>query len=264
VSVSEVAQSVYWSTVINTFGAGSATLAGWADYRLRMGRYFYRTFNASDPAHSGDLLLAYNEFRAVQNLGVSTSAAQANQWISWLASNLNALGLPYDMWIKPDFANFQSDYLGYLPAVATEVGIVSNLISAGLNATAVNTQLGLMATHATDELNALTLDQTAAQRAVTDAQALLTGLNQQMTDLQQQITASDNVLQQAQYNFAAGLPLAWASDVINAVVTVAGPAAGVAGLGGRDVSGRLVRVDPGQCHGRGPHRSRQGHSARSR
>ena len=222
VSVVQGDDTAYWSAVASTLTA--AGRYGWANHRLRVGRYLYRTFNAGDAAHSGDLLLAYREFRAVMNLG-GPDSAQAAQWSGWLANNLNALGLPYDLWLKPDFDAFEATYVGYAPLIAPLVLAVSQLIAAAINGSAINTQLGLMQTEASNERSALVADQTAAARAVTDSQSLLNDLNGQMATLQGQITAQQVALDQARYQFASGLPATAALDVLSAVFSVAVPAA---------------------------------------
>jgi peptidoglycan hydrolase CwlO-like protein len=233
-TVSEITESGYWNAAMAVLTP--ANLQAWVSYRLTVGTYFYRTFNASDPAHSGDLLTAYNEFLAVQSLGVAATAAQtaqAAQLASWVDNNLNALGLPYDTWIKPDFESFEQVYVGYLPTLQEDLEEVNTLVTNANTDSSVKPVLSVMLADATNEQTALQADLTYANQVVTDDQGLLAGLNQQMNALNVQIGNAQQALNEAEYEFdeTKGLTMAW--DVIQAVVTLAplvGPVLGVAGI----------------------------------
>ncbi len=229
-AVSVIPQSGYWPAVIAALTP--ANLTAWANYRLGLGRYFYRTFDAADPTHSGDLVLATTEFSAVQAIGVSAPAATAAQWSGWIANNLNALGLPYDYWVKPDFANFEATYVGYLPVIAPLVTAVGQLISDAATGASLAAQLDVLQTEVQNEQGALTVNLAAAQQVASDAQGTLTDLNAQLTALQSQINAEQQQLQQAEYEFQANLPWTVAWDVVQAVIDLAAAVVPVLGLAG--------------------------------
>jgi hypothetical protein len=229
-TVSVIPQSGYWPAVIAALTP--ANLTAWATYRLSVGRYFNRTFNAADPTNSGDLVLATTEFSAVQAMGVSAPAASAAQWSGWIANNLNALGLPYDYWVKPDFANFEATYVGYLPVIAPLVTAVGQLVTDAAIEASLATQLGVLQTEVQNEQGALTVNLAATQQVASDAQTTLTDLSAQLTALQNQINAEQQQLQQAEYEFQANLPWTVAWDVVQAVLDLAAAAVPVLGLAG--------------------------------
>src|SRR5205814_9891005 len=126
VTVTHGDDAAFWAAVAARLTPANRNT--WGNHRLRVGRYLYRTFNAADPAHQGDLFAAYREFQAVVALGTPDSPA-ATQWSTWITNNLNALGLPYDIWLKPDFDGFQAIYLGYAPTLIPLVQAVTQLLN---------------------------------------------------------------------------------------------------------------------------------------
>ncbi len=228
--MSVIPQSGYWPAVIATLTP--ANLTTWANYRLGVGRYFYRTFDAADPTHSADLVLATAEFNAVQAMGVSGPAVTAAQWSGWIANNLNALGLPYDYWVKPDFDNFEATYVGYLPVIAPLVTAVGQLVSDAAIEASLATQLSVLQAEVQNEQGALTVSLAAAEQVASDAQTTLTDLDAQLTTLQNEISAEQQQLQQAEYEFQANLPWTVAWDVVQAVLDLAAAAVPVLGLAG--------------------------------
>ncbi len=233
-TVSEVTESEYWAAAMAILTP--ANLQAWVSYRLTVGTYFYRTFDTSDPAHSGDLLTAYNEFLAVQSLGVAATAAQtaqAAQLASWVDNNLNALGLPYDIWVKPDFDSFEQVYVGYLPTLQEDLDEVNALVTNANTDSSVKPVLSAMLADATNEQAALQADLAAANQVVTDDQGLLGGLNQQMTALNVQIGDMQQQLNEDQYEFTQTEGWTMAAAVVQAGVSLlpaVGPVLGLAGV----------------------------------
>jgi hypothetical protein len=116
VAVNQVTDAACWRT--------AASLAGtWADYRVRVGEYFFRASRPTPPPSpaADTLALALGEFDAA--LSLDATRARAREYRGWLLNKQNVLGLPRDHDLLPDFAALEGVYTRYYPQPSDERAI---------------------------------------------------------------------------------------------------------------------------------------------
>jgi hypothetical protein len=101
-TIEQVDVAGFWGHVQTELAAYAGA---WAEYRLRMGDYYFRAYHAAgaNAAYRG---LAYDEFTAVRALNPSLHQAQVN--LDHLIGNRNILGQARDLDVFPDFDRYDS------------------------------------------------------------------------------------------------------------------------------------------------------------
>ena len=263
-SVQQVDATGHWRQVTATLPA--ATRQAWAHFRYQLGCYYYRSFVLGDPQRGGYLARARTEFQATAQLATGDSAqpakdllAAATEQISWIETGLNALGLPRDLSIKPDFDDFEQTYVQYAPVLAPLFQDVVTLIGNAVAVKAIDNQLSTAATAVTKSLPALTDDSGAAQAALSGAQMDSNNLDHQLNDIQSQIAKTQADLDAATYRLPGAQVEQAAATIMGALINLIPGVAAIKGVVGTVVkmeNDPSVGVRPRRGWGRPEHHRR--------
>lgn len=174
-----IIQQVDQTTFFTKIRASFATLAqSWADYRLKVGEFYFRSFRpgATDGVQNFDL--AQGEFQSVIALDPqNTDAPQLN---TWLLNNRNIFGLPRDLDLLPNFPEYESVVSGYSGLVATVFNSAINMLLASMTVDQKRQDLTAQIASLNDFLTEINLEQNsaAAGLAATKAEQSLAALRQ--------------------------------------------------------------------------------------
>jgi tetratricopeptide (TPR) repeat protein len=101
-------------------------LQKWADYRVRVGLHYYRSF-VDTPETKDYLDRALREFNAA--LALVPADQQALQFRNMIVANLTVVGLPYDYEIKPDYETFSRAYYEWWDRIQQVRNAATNMVS---------------------------------------------------------------------------------------------------------------------------------------
>jgi len=175
----------FWQTV----GSLSIPDNAWAAYRLQVGEYFFRSFNAENP---GNLALAFNEFSSV--LFMDPQNAKAITYRNQILNNQNIFGLSRDIDIIPDFARYESVYTGYFPIVNSIFDAATNMLLTNVSLSQKQQDLqreisnfsGVISA-LTDDLNAANIGKEISVKESTRATQRLNTITKQIQDKKQEL-----------------------------------------------------------------------------
>jgi hypothetical protein len=193
----------FWQRVTSLLP--SSALAQWSEHRLRMGRYRFRSFNQGDPARNNFLRLAIDEFEAVKRIGSAEDKEQATGLLDAIWSGLNAVGLPRDASVKPDFDTFEQTYVEYTELLGPLFNTMTTLISNAVALEAIDNQLTANeeVTHralpalearskaADDDQSVAASDKVRIDSQIAAVQAQIQRLNAELTDARIQLPGAE-------------------------------------------------------------------------
>jgi hypothetical protein len=168
----------------------------WAAYRIRVGEYYYRASNASKPAY---LPLALAEFESVLRINPTNHTAQ--RYKDQIVQNENVFGLPRDLDVLPRFQDYESVYVNYAPLIdrifESAMRMLDTNMALGQKQQDLQREIanltGMIGALETD-LQAVLLEQQAAQRNVTYS-------DNRMNEINRRVQSKRQELENAQVNY---------------------------------------------------------------
>jgi hypothetical protein len=203
----------FWARARSDLGDSAGA---WGDYRRTVGEYFFRRYDATDPARSGFLSLAFAEFDAA--LKLNPGDTQAARLQAQILADQNILGLARTLDLIPNFDRYISAFTGFGPLLfgtfntgivevlnANEIGRLSDIVhlqQVAVENTVADTQ---------DELSQAAAAQADAADEVTKARAAV-------ADAQTQILAAQ--ADQQNQSFSIGGLIGIVGEIGGAVASV--------------------------------------------
>ena len=105
---------------------GEQAALEWADYRVRVGEYYFRAYKPGLPELNNYLDLALGEFNAV--LALAPNHPRATQLKKQILANQNILGMARDYDLVPDFPRYEKVVTDYGPMVLSLVQTATNML----------------------------------------------------------------------------------------------------------------------------------------
>ena len=105
---------------------GEQAALEWADYRLRVGEYFFCAYKPGLPKLNNYLELALGEFNAV--LALAPNHPRATQLKKQILANQNILGMARDYDLVPDFPRYEKVVMDYGPMALSLVQTATNML----------------------------------------------------------------------------------------------------------------------------------------
>ncbi len=216
----------------------------WSDYRARVGEYFFRAANPADPVRSTYLGIAAAELSEAVRLDAgNTRAAQLHDRIR---AGQNVFGLARDADILPDFERYEQVLVDYGPLVLSVFDGAKDLLAGNLTLDQLKATVAREIAHLVMLEQVLKVEQAAAQRGVSAAQADRQFAVDQFNANQGRITARQTELEDQRFGWFDFIGVA-AFTGLAAVITLAtgGGAAAVAAAYAPQVLVRLAGDDTG-------------------
>jgi hypothetical protein len=141
----------------------------WAAYRARVGEYFFRAATPVDPVRSSYIAIAASELSEAVRLDPANARAQ--QLHERLVAGQNIFGLARDADIIPDFERYEQVLVDYGPLVLSVFDGAKDLLAGNLTLDQLKATVAREIAHLVMLEQVLKVEQQAALRGVTAAEA---------------------------------------------------------------------------------------------
>ena len=189
----------------NTFFQRIRLLGGeeWANYRLEVGEYYYRAFNASDLTRGTYLDLAYTEMSAV--VAMDFNAAIARRYMAQIEGGLTFFGEARDLDIVPKFTLYASRFASSVDLVNSARNVVRQFFLTNVNLQEIGRGLDGQIAELTSLVPVLEQEVAAAKasKRVSEIDKLLA--SQRAETLKQQIAAKRQELDNTEVDVAGAI-----------------------------------------------------------
>ena len=155
--------------------------AKWADYRRRVGEYYFRAFNGSDPERVSYLQLAEHEFTCA--LRLNPTDLRAGLMLRQIQSNENILGLARDFDLVPDFDRYERVTTDYAPMILGMFDTAREILELAYDVDGNKTRVANQIPRLQASLEILSIERSAAALDTGVAKTNVASIDAQMGDL---------------------------------------------------------------------------------
>jgi hypothetical protein len=201
-SIEKVDMETFWNRVRSTIGTSFAEQ--WANYRLKVGSYYYRKFK---PDHADFQKLVIGELQSVNAL--SPANQEAPRLMGQILANQNIFGMPYDYDIFPDFRYYEETVRGYIPIITNYFDFVIQMLAETRNTNRDAANLRIAIDSAERNRNTLELEKQRAETGLAVAQKDLDLANQRVKNNEALILTEEQKLRSQEFNFLDFVGTAW-------------------------------------------------------
>lgn len=163
-----VDKSEFWDRLRNEIGSVSDD---WANYRVRIGEYYFRTFTPAKQDYSNNLALAAEEF--ISALMLAPGNLKAKLRLDQINTNQNIIGVPRDFDLVPDYDRYERVVTDYVPLVQLMFQTCLDLLEKGFDVGSKKERLAGEIRHINDLLKILNAERDAAELAKAASKANL-------------------------------------------------------------------------------------------
>lgn len=218
----------YWLVIRNLS-------ANWADYRIKVGEYYYRAFNANSVETESFIELAKGEFDSVlalldpAQLDTLPLALDAKSYIEQLLGSITIFGYSRDLDILPDFPRYEEIFTKYHPLVSSVFDSAERFLSDSFSLDQKKTSLSNEVRNLEGLVSALEDEKSAAFLNDDINEREYKVADNRVTNINKRIEAKKAELEQAEVNLF-GAVIGTVKLVASLVSAV--PTAGVSFVGG--------------------------------